>query len=85
MRKASTSHEETLSRGCPNGETHQLSWYPSSVMGLEKQTLGTETSKYQEENKSIEIPVVVASESGRAHCVIVVLLDKGLGKDRHRG
>ena len=28
-------------------------------------TWGTETSKYPEEEKSIEIPLVVASESGR--------------------
>ena len=30
-----------------------------------KGTLGTETSKYQEEEKSTEIPLVVASERGR--------------------
>ena len=29
-----------------------------------QQTWGTETSKYPEEKKSIEIPLVVASESG---------------------
>ena len=50
-----------------------------------KRTLGTETSKYQEEKKSIEIPVVVASESGRAHCVIALELDEYPGKDSHRG
>lgn len=31
-----------------------------------KQTGRTETSKYPEENKSIEIPLVVASEKGKA-------------------
>ena len=31
-----------------------------------RQTQGTETSKYLEEKKSIEIPIVVASEIGRA-------------------
>jgi len=30
------------------------------------QTLGKETSEYQEEEKPIEIPLVAASESGRA-------------------
>lgn len=33
---------------------------------LIKQTKGTETSKYLEEKKSIEIPLVVASEKGTA-------------------
>ena len=42
-----------------------------SVLGTEfigaiKQTQGTETSKYLEENKSIEIPKVAASEMGTA-------------------
>jgi hypothetical protein len=32
----------------------------------EEQTEGTETSKYLEEKKSIEMPLVVASEIGRA-------------------
>ena len=30
------------------------------------QTLGKETSEYQEEEKSIEIPLLAASESGKA-------------------
>ena len=33
---------------------------------LKKSTKGTETSKYLEEKKSIEIPWVVASEMGKA-------------------
>lgn len=33
---------------------------------LIKQTKGTETSKYLEEKKSTEIPLVVASEKGAA-------------------
>ncbi len=32
----------------------------------ERQTQGTETSKYLKESKSTEIPLVVASESGTA-------------------
>ena len=37
-----------------------------------KQTKGTETSKYLEEKKSIEIPVVAASETGTALKLILV-------------
>ena len=54
------------SRGCPNGETRSgvESEHPSRegwrVSG------GTETSQYLEENKSTEIPLVVANERGRA-------------------
>jgi hypothetical protein len=32
----------------------------------EKQTLGTETSQYREEEESIEMPEVAASETGRS-------------------
>ncbi len=35
-------------------------------IGGEEASLGTETSQYQEEEKSIEIPLVVASERGTA-------------------
>jgi hypothetical protein len=38
---------------------------PEYIGGLE-QTRGTETSKYPEERKSIETPLVVASERGPA-------------------
>ena len=38
---------------------------PESI-GCEKRTRGTETSKYPEEKKSTEIPLVVASERGVA-------------------
>ena len=54
------------SRGYPNGET--LSGVESdnpSCMGRGASG-GTETSKYPEENKSTEIPSVVANERGRA-------------------
>ena len=37
----------------------------TEYIGIEKATRGTETSKYREEEKSTEIPRVVASESGR--------------------
>ena len=35
-------------------------------IGLGKRTEGTETSQYLQETKSIEIPLVVASEKGTA-------------------
>jgi hypothetical protein len=38
----------------------------SESIGCEKRTRGTETSKYPEEKKSTEIPLVVASERGAA-------------------
>ena len=37
----------------------------TEYIGIEKVTRGTETSKYPEEEKSNEIPKVVASEIGR--------------------
>ena len=40
----------------------ERSW--SSLFGV-KQTLGTETSQYREEEESIEMPEVAASETGR--------------------
>ena len=38
----------------------------AEYIGARKQTQGTETSKYLQEEKSIEIPSVAASERGRA-------------------
>ena len=35
-------------------------------IGMQRYTRGTETSKYPEEKKSTEIPLVVASERGLA-------------------
>jgi hypothetical protein len=53
-------------RGYPNGET--LSGVESdNPLYLERRASGgTETSKYPEENKSTEIPLVVANERGTA-------------------
>jgi hypothetical protein len=48
--------------GSPNGTTH----YTEGIVLEREPTLGTETSKYQEEKKTIVIPRVVASEKGRA-------------------
>ena len=38
----------------------------TEFIGLERRTRGTETSQYPQEKKSKEIPLVVASERGRA-------------------
>ena len=51
----------TLIRRFPNGETHRF-----GGISKEKQTWRTETSKYPEEKKSTDIPLVVASERGAA-------------------
>ena len=53
------------SRGYPNGETLAgvESANPDTVGEVSG---GTETSKYPEENKSTEIPLVVANERGTA-------------------
>ena len=52
------------SRGYPNGET--LAGVESANLLLQEVSGGTETSKYPEENKSTEIPLVVANERGTA-------------------
>jgi hypothetical protein len=57
-----------LTRGYPNGETHEsepLVPIPEYI-GYEEGTQGTETSKYLEEKKETSIPLVVANEEGRA-------------------
>jgi hypothetical protein len=59
--------KQPLIRRSLNGETHPLCGYLlSEYIGLERRTRGTETSKYPEEQKSIEIPLVAASERGLA-------------------
>ena len=40
----------------------------AEFIGVEKQTQGTETSKYLEERTSTETPLVVASERGPGQC-----------------
>ena len=56
---------KALIRKFPNGKT-QLLWVTLNwIHRFKEATQGTETSKYLEEKKSIEIPLVVASESGR--------------------
>ena len=63
LRKASGSCKRAVIRGCPNGETQRGSYL---VIPQGKPTRGTETSQYPEEEKSNEIPLVAASERGRA-------------------
>ena len=46
--------------------THTSEYSNTEYIGLGRQTRGTETSKYPEEKKSIEIPPVAASERGLA-------------------
>lgn len=58
-----------MTRRPPNGETRH--WQCSAIprlnqLGQGRMTLGTETSKYQEEYKSKEIAKVAASEIARA-------------------
>ena len=55
---------KTLIRKFPNGKT-QLLWVTLNwIHRFKEATRRTETSKYPEEKKSIEIPSVVASERG---------------------
>ena len=49
-------------RKYPNGATH----YVEDIVSERKQTRRTETSKYPEEEKTIVIPIVAASELGIA-------------------
>ena len=60
--------KQALIRGCPNGKTQQSNplLLPSESNRVVKLTKRTETSKYLQEKKSIEIPSVVASEQGTA-------------------
>ena len=54
-----------MSPGWPNGETRRVARPVIAPSGV-KRTRGTETSQYLEEEKSTEMPLVVASERGGA-------------------
>ena len=56
-------------RRFPNGATWHIEDMSYQFIG--KQTRGTETSKYLEEEKTIVIPLVAASERGIAQTNIV--------------
>ena len=60
-----------MSPGLPNGETR---WVVRPIMSSQddKQTEGTETSQYLEEEKSTEMPRVAASEIGGAQTTLLV-------------
>ena len=64
LRKATGSREQALIRGYPNGATHPATGIVTPIHNVTRQTRGTETSQYPEEQTSTEIPRVVASESG---------------------
>lgn len=57
--------DRALIRGCPNGVTRRLLWAGTAEF-CAGGTQGSETSQYLQEEKSIEIPQVAASERGRA-------------------
>ena len=54
-------------RRYPNGATH----YIEDIVSARRQTRGTETSKYPEEEKTKVIPIVAASEIGLVQTVVV--------------
>ena len=58
--------KQALIRRCLNGETHRFGGILTGIHRVRKRTWGTETSQYREEQKSTEIPSVVASERGTA-------------------
>ena len=57
-------------RRYPNGATQ----YIEDVLSARKQTRGTETSKYPEEEKTIVIPIVAASEIGLVQTNVVTAI-----------
>ena len=69
------SLKQALIRGFPNGETRrdELSLQPAEYIGGYEPTQGSEPSQYLEENKSIEIPKVAASEIGTAQTQVLAL------------
>ena len=55
------------------------------ILPYGERTQGSETSQYLQEKKSIEIPIVAASETGLGRLVIIYLLAEHFGKSEHRG
>jgi hypothetical protein len=68
LRKASDRGKHSLIRGCPNGETlpGKTRQRPAEYIGGCELTQGSEPSQYLEEKKTKVIPLVAASERGRA-------------------
>ena len=76
LRKAAGRSKYPLTRGFPNGATHRKRFrYPALSGG---RTRGTETSKYPQEEKVRTIPLVAASERGRAQTGVVATRVPGL-------
>ena len=48
------------------GKPHRVTLDDPDLNSVGKQTLGSETSQYQEEKRPIGIPLVAASETGKA-------------------
>ena len=59
---------QAVIRRSPNGKTRLIEDEAlcAEYIGVTERTQGTETSQYLKENKSIEIPLVAASEKGPA-------------------
>ena len=72
LRKATGSGTYTVIRRYPNGATCYVEDISSAVR--QKQTRGTETSKYPEEKKTKVIPLVAASERGTAQTKVVTAI-----------
>jgi hypothetical protein len=68
LRKASGRGKHPLIRGYPNGATlpGKTRKRPAEYIGGCELTQGSEPSQYLEEEKTIVIPLVAASERGRA-------------------
>ena len=62
LRKVTGSGTYIIIRKYPNGATQHV----EDMLSERKRTRRTETSKYPEEKKSTEIPLVAASEMGSA-------------------
>ena len=62
-----------MTRRFPNGGTHLGTTQvpPPEYIGLAKTTRGSEPSQYPEEKKTIVIPLVAASERGRAQTIVL--------------
>ena len=67
LRKVAGSGTHTVIRKYPNGATQHV----EDMLSERRQTRGTETSKYPEEQKTIVIPLVAASERGKAQTSLV--------------
>ena len=68
LRKAAGRSKYPLIRGYPNGATRRAT---HDIPPSGRQTRGTETSQYPEEEKTKVIASVVASERARAQTVVV--------------